>query len=41
MAQGMKAPAFVKLPELVANYSKQPLIMHELGKALDKEKGKG
>ena len=39
MARGTTAPAIVKLPEVVVNYSS--LVMHELGNALDKGKDKG
>ena len=40
MTRGTKAPAFSKLPELVAIDLNSSLIMHELGNALDKEKKK-
>ena len=36
MTRCTKAPAFAKLPELVASYGKQLINMHELGNALDK-----
>ena len=38
MTRGTKAQAFAKLPELVAIDLNSSLIMHKLGKALDKEK---